>query len=108
MVRFEFSGVPVNRRRYWLMFDRGEADLCIKDPGFEPDLFITSPIKTLVRVWLGHVSITQAARAEHLNLEGTRENRRKFKDWFSLGFFADAGRKRPGGITASPTASPGA
>ena len=104
VVRFEFSGVPVNRRRYWLMFDLGEADLCIKDPGFEPDLFITSPIKTLVRVWLGHVSISQAVSAEHLNLEGTRENQRKFKDWFALGFFAEAGRKPPG-LSATPPAA---
>jgi hypothetical protein len=104
VVRFEFSGVPVNRRRYWLVFDRGEADLCVKDPGFDPDLFVTTPIKTLVEVWLGHVSIAQAARSERLGLEGTREDQKKFKDWFGQSVFAKAGRKPPGKSAAPPAA----
>jgi DNA-binding HxlR family transcriptional regulator len=98
VVRFEFSGVPVNRRRYWLVFDR------VKDPGFDPDLFVTAPIKTLVEVWLGHVSIAQAARSERLGLDGTRDDVRKFKDWFTLSIFAKAGRKLPGKSAASPAA----
>ncbi len=96
VVQFEFSGVPASRRRYWIVFDRGEPDLCIKDPGFEPDLYITAPIKTLVRVWLGHVSIDGAVREENLALDGSREDRRKFKDWFALSVFAKAGREAPG------------
>ena len=27
--RFEFAGVPSDKRRYWLVFDHGETDLCM-------------------------------------------------------------------------------
>jgi DNA-binding HxlR family transcriptional regulator len=40
VVRFEFAGVKSNQRRYWLVFERGEVDLCAKDPGFEVDLYV--------------------------------------------------------------------
>ena len=103
VVGFEFSGVPVNRRRYWLLFEEGEADLCIKDPGFEPDLYVFSPLKAMIQVWLGHVSINQAIRSEDLRLEGSREDRRKFADWFALSTFAEAGRLPAAGKSPAPT-----
>ena len=102
VVRFEFSGVPASRRRYWIMFEEGEADLCIKDPGFEPDLYIFSSVKTLVEVRLGHTTIDRAMRAGTLRLEGSRDDVRKFKDWFALSIFAEAGRKPPGKKEPAP------
>ena len=104
VVGFEFSGVAANRRRYWLMFEGGETDLCIKDPGFEPDLYVFSPLKTMIEVWLGHVSINQAIRSEDLRLEGSRADRRKFSDWFALSFFAEAGRQPPAKKSKAPAA----
>ena len=98
-VMFEFAGVPVNRRRYWLVFDRGEVDLCIKNPGFDPDLLVAAHIRALVEVWLGHVSIDAALRGETLRLDGTREVMRSpftrpasFRGWFALSKFAPAAK----------------
>jgi DNA-binding HxlR family transcriptional regulator len=102
VVGFEFSGVPTNRRRYWLMFDKGEVDLCVRDPGFEPDLYVFSPLKTLIQIWLGHVSINQATRSENLRLEGSRNDKRKFADWFALSTFAEAGRLPPAKNSTTP------
>lgn len=101
VVEFRFSGVPVAKRRYWLVFEQGSPDLCIKDPGFDPDLFVSSPIKIMVEVWLGHVSLEAAARENALDLEGSRDDVRKFKDWFGLSGFAPAGRQAAGGAAAS-------
>lgn len=90
VTQFQFSGVPVNRRRYWLLFDQGDVDLCIKDPGFEPDLYVSSHIKDMVTVWLGHASLAMALREEKITLDGSRSDVAKFRDWFSLNFFAPA------------------
>ena len=57
---------------------------------------VTAPIKTLVEVWLGHVSIAQTAGSSRLGLDGTREDQKKFKDWFALSVFAKAWRIPPG------------
>ena len=91
-VMFEFAGVPVNRRCYWLVFDRGEVDLCIKNPDFDPDLLVAAHIRALVEVWLGHVSIDAALRGETLRLDGTREVMRAFRGWFALSKFAPAAK----------------
>jgi DNA-binding HxlR family transcriptional regulator len=96
VVRFEFSGVPSNRRRYWLVFDGGETDLCIKDPGFETDLYVSAHVRTLIEIWLGHLPLEAGLRDERLRLEGSRQDVRRFRDWFALSLFAEAGREVPG------------
>jgi DNA-binding HxlR family transcriptional regulator len=96
VVQFEFPDMPSNRRRYWLVFDQGEADLCLKYPGFEVDLEVSCPVRALVEVWLGHVSLDRALREKRLRIEGSRQDARKFRDWFALSIFAEAGRKPPG------------
>lgn len=99
VVRFEFSGVPSNRRRYWLVFEEGDADLCTKDPGFETDLYVSSHVRTLTEIWLGHLSLQAGLRDERLRLEGSRQDIRRFRDWFALSLFAEAGREPPGRTT---------
>ena len=93
---FKFQGVSANRRRYWLVFDRGEADLCMKGPGFDVDLYVSAPVRTPAEVWLGHDTIRAAARAERLAFEGARMVIARFKNWFALSLFAEAGRRPPG------------
>jgi len=101
VVRFEFPEQPSSRRRYWLMFEHGAADLCIKDPGFEVDLYVTASVRALSEVWLGHVTINRAIRDDKLRLEGTAANIRRFRDWFALSLFAEVGRKPPGRRSAA-------
>ena len=95
VVRFEFPNMPARRRRYWLVFEREDADLCLKDPGFEVDLYVSAKVRALVEVWLGHVSLDKAVRDERLRLDGSRADARRFRDWFALSVFAEAGRRPP-------------
>lgn len=90
VTQFQFSGVPVNRRRYWLLFKDGDVDLCIKDPGFEPNLYVSSHVKDMVLVRLGHYPLTKALRENKIALDGSRKDVREFRDWFSLNVFAPA------------------
>lgn len=96
VVQFEFSGVHRTRRRYWLVLERGHTDLCVKDPGFEVDVFVFSSIRTLTEVWLGHASLDRAIRDEALRLDGARKDIDAFKRSFALSMFAPAGREAPG------------
>lgn len=97
VTQFQFSGVPVSRRRYWLLFEHGDVDLCVKDPGFEPDLYVSSHIRDMVRVWLGHTPLDRALRDETIRLDGSRDDMRSFRDWFALSLFAPAGQQAPAG-----------
>ncbi len=97
---FKSQGVPAIKRCYWLVFDRGEADLCMRDPGFDVDLYVSAPVRVLAEIRLGHDTIRAASRAERLAFEGTRKDIARFKDWFALSLFADAGRRPPGRTTS--------
>ena len=92
VTEFQLSGVPSNRRRYWLIFEQGHADLCYKPPGFDIDLTVQASIRTLTEIWLGHVTIEEAVRTERLRLEGSRRDAAAFRSWFALSLFAPAGR----------------
>lgn len=96
VVRFELAGVPGNRRRYWLVFERGEVDLCERDPGFEVDLEVATSVRVLTQVWLGHLGLAKALREEAIRLDGARRDVAAFRSWFSLSLFAAAGAAPPG------------
>lgn len=99
VVQFRFSGVPVARRHYWIVFDKGEADLCIRDPGFDVDLLVISHVRTLTEIWLGHVTIRAALRGQRLQLEGARKDVEAFTSWFALSCYASTGNELPGRAT---------
>src|SRR5579871_2458914 len=101
VVEFRLSGVPTNRRRYWLVFDRDYVDLCYKDPGFEVDLFVETSLKELTQVWLGHVTVAQSIRESRLRLDGSRRDVSAFSSWFTLSLFAPAGAQPAGQLEAA-------
>lgn len=88
LVQFDLTGVPRNKRRWWLLFDRGQPDLCVHHPGHDVDLLVSSSIRALTEVWMGHRSIREAIRAGDLKLEGRRDEVRAFRDWFTLSIYA--------------------
>lgn len=93
VLKFDLTDVPSKARFYWLVIERGKVDICLKDPGHEIDLYITTDLKTLTAVWLGDIPIAQALRQETLRLDGPRELARDFKSWLKLSLFADIERE---------------
>jgi DNA-binding HxlR family transcriptional regulator len=98
VAEFRLSGVPISRRRYWLVFERGAVDLCYRDPGFDVDLFVEASLRVLTQVWLGHISIEQAVRDGRIRLDGSRRDIAAFRLWFALSMFAPAGREPTGHV----------
>ena len=101
VVRFDFHGVPATIRcpRYWwLVLERREVDLCLKDPGFLVDIVVSADLRTLTRVWMGDVRLAETLRAGLIRLEGPRPLVRAFPTWLRLSAFAGIER---GGATAA-------
>jgi DNA-binding HxlR family transcriptional regulator len=78
--------------RYWLVVESGEASVCLADPGYEVDVAVTSDVSTLYQVWLGHLSINQAVRAERLTFTGPPALVRRMPTVLQLSPVADAVR----------------
>lgn len=87
-VQFHLTGVPSKYGRWWLVFENGAADLCLKDPGFDVDLYVTTPMRVAAEVWLGRRGIAEAVRSGDLKLDGPKRQVSAFSRWFALSVFA--------------------
>ena len=94
VVQFTFLDVPGADGTYWLVGDPGEVELCIKDPGYEVDLYVVSDLATLTQVWLGDLGLAEALAAARIELDGERALRESFRHWFALSPFAAVARPR--------------
>jgi len=92
VVEFKLQGVPTNRRFYWIVFEKKEVDLCVKNPGHEVDLWVDTSIGTLVALWLGHISLSEATESEQIKLDGDRKEVVSFGSWFTGSPMAKYGR----------------
>lgn len=93
VLKFDLTDQPSKVRFYWLVINRGKVDICMKDPGFDVDLDVAVDLKTMTRVWLGDLPLTEAMRTGALTLNGSKDLARQFKSWLKLSVFADIERE---------------
>lgn len=86
VMRLDFHGVCSGS--YWMILERPEPSVCIQDPGFDVDFFVTADTIALHRIWMGHTTFEEAIGDGLLELDGLREHVRAFPSWFKLSFFA--------------------
>ncbi|MBM7461012.1 winged helix-turn-helix transcriptional regulator [Rhodococcus coprophilus] len=82
IVHFVFTGAPRGSRRWWLVIDSGEVDVCDVDPGFEVSVTVTSGLRELTEIWRGERDWPDAVRGGAVAVEGPVELRRSLPDWF--------------------------
>jgi DNA-binding HxlR family transcriptional regulator len=80
VIYVEFSDrVPL--RRWWLVIESGEADLCMKDPGHEVDLCLYTNLMTLTKYVDARITIAEATSSGQLRLQGSSELIRGISQW---------------------------
>jgi DNA-binding HxlR family transcriptional regulator len=95
VVRFEF---PKERPPlYWLVLNRPEVDLCLRDEGFEVDLFVSTDSRTLGEAIAGRRELRWAIGQGLVEVEGPRDLAHAFPDWIGVTPFA---RDRPLALAA--------
>jgi len=90
VVAFEFRRHA--DRYYWLVLQRPEVDLCIKDPGYEVSLEVEGTVAAIAHVCLGHVGLLQAMRNGDVDVRGTPRYRNALPSWLGVTRFAPAAR----------------
>jgi DNA-binding HxlR family transcriptional regulator len=92
-IQFIFASQPPSERNYWLIVEPGsETDLCIVDPGFDVDLYLTADLRTMTEIWLGYTAIARALEDGHLVLTGSSKLAADLRAWLKLSQFANAER----------------
>jgi len=94
VVRFRFPDAAEGKRLHWLVFEREDVDLCYIDPGFEIDVQIEAPLKTMVRIWIGSQGLSGAIASGEIQIDGPRKFTSNAADWLGLGSLS-AIPKRP-------------
>lgn len=85
---FEFSDYTSKYRRWWLVINNGEVDVCMKDPGHEIDLQLLTDVKTLTDIWMGDIALGEAVRTRKLRLTGPTKLKRDISKWLGANYFA--------------------
>lgn len=92
-IQFCYPELAPSRRNWWLVVDGGSTDLCAVDPGFEIDLLVTSPLRTMTAVWMGMASLRHEIEAGRVRLDGDPAIARSIQHWLGLSVFASEPRR---------------
>jgi DNA-binding HxlR family transcriptional regulator len=84
-----FTDLPQTRRNWWLVVQPGqEVDLCSVDPGFDVDLYLSTDLRTMTEIWMGHTAIAGAKEQGKLLITGSRQLETDLSSWMCLSPFA--------------------
>ena len=84
----EFRYVGAGATVIWLVLDRGEPSVCVRHPGFDNDLVVTTDAVSLMRVFSGIDELADARRQGRVVIEGLPALERAFPTWFLWSPFA--------------------
>ena len=93
VLQFEFPDAPKARRLWWIVIEHGEVDLCYSDPGYEVDLYFSTDLMTMAKIWLGRLEIKKALSDETLELIGDNKIAGSISSWLKLSLLAETGEK---------------
>jgi len=89
VVKFEFVDYATKMRYWWIVINKGDVDVCIKDPGYDVDLTISSDLKTMTAVWMGDTSIMKAMREKDVVVNGSSHLKKNIAVWLGTNYYAD-------------------
>jgi hypothetical protein len=87
VIRFDFTGRP-RRKRYWLLIELGETEICKTSPGLDEDLHVTAEAEAFVQWHAGRLGWAQATRDDRIRLDGPPSLVRAFPTWNARSMFA--------------------
>lgn len=87
VVRFDISDDP--NKRYWMLLQRPQSEVCVKNPGLDEDLTVTTDSVTLTDVHRGRLDFAQATKSGRLIISGPIDLARAFPTWGGLSYYAN-------------------
>ena len=76
VIEIEFVDTPRHQRRFWLVCAEGNVDVCLKPPGFDVDLNVTTGVRVLAEVWRGLRPLGAEIRSGRIRVAGMTKLRR--------------------------------
>ncbi len=93
VLEFAFTGYQKGIFRFWLVVENGNADMCLKYPGYESDLVVHAEIRRFVEAWRGFRNLKEEISGGHIRVDGPENLQKKLPDWLMLSALAPFPRK---------------
>jgi DNA-binding HxlR family transcriptional regulator len=107
VIRFDMTSGK--HRRYWLLFEHGRSEVCVKPPGGDDDIVVETDPATLMLVHMGRLSMQEASALGRWRVDGDAALVRRFPTWGGRSAFADVrpagGQLRSGSPVVMPEAA---
>jgi DNA-binding HxlR family transcriptional regulator len=84
VMQLEFTDQSGSRRRWWFVNETSEAQLCVKDPGFEVDLYLSVRLRDMIQIWRGDLSLAHAIDSGRLKMHGPSKLKRAVPGWLGV------------------------
>lgn len=88
VLEFVLSEAGKGFQRFWLVVENGKADMCLKYPGFDSDVVISSEIRRFVETWRGFRDMRREIAVGHIRLEGPAEYKAAIPEWLMMSALA--------------------
>lgn len=91
VIKFRFTDLN-EQRDWWLVVKPEVAEVCLKDPGRDIDVFFNCTVRTLSEIWMGDRTYREAIREGDLIMDGDPILTRNVSAWLRPGMFANSPR----------------
>lgn len=88
VVNVRFTDADEAVALWWLLIEPAQVDLCLTDPGHEVDLYLTTTVRRLTRIWLGVDDLLASLGAPDFDVLGPSHLVRAFAGMLRLSAFA--------------------
>jgi DNA-binding HxlR family transcriptional regulator len=94
VIQFIFKAAGKPDCNYWLIIrPDGETDLCMVDPRFDVDLYVSADLRAFTSAWMGHSSFADEIGREAIVLIGDQALARSMPKWLRQSSYAASGQK---------------
>lgn len=84
VVRLQLLDQPAGKDCWWFVNQGNDCELCLKDPGFEVDLYLACTLPDMIYLVRGDLALTRALACGRLEAIGSRQARKALGAWLNL------------------------
>ena len=89
VIQFDYTDLPKSQKYWWLIVEPdGNVDLCSVDPGFEVNLYVSTPLRPMTAIWMGLSSVKRETETGVMQLDGSPALIKDMQTWLGLSPFA--------------------
>ncbi|RDH82298.1 MAG: transcriptional regulator [endosymbiont of Galathealinum brachiosum] len=88
VIRFKFTNLT-EHATWWITVEGEEVDICDTDPGKDIDIYFTTDVRTMVKIWMGDTTYKREMKNDTLKVVGHTALVNTISSWMADSMYAD-------------------